>query len=1306
MTRLIPVVIFYVVCTVATARAQTSIGRLEQQLLSEPVSQLVADALETGDAVRGAVSFYQPHMACRSCHEIGDKSPLGPSLVGKREGASDEFLVESVLAPSKSIRKGFETFLVTTVDGREQAGLLVERTAEKVLLRDGRPGGKLITIPTSEIDEARSSTTSIMPKGQVNQLTSRQQFLDLVRYLIEIRDGGPVRAKELEPAPQLYQIQIPDYEQRIDHAGIIATLDGDAFRRGEAIYNRLCVNCHGTHDMPGSLPTSLRFASGKFRSGSDPFAMYQTLTRGFGMMVAQTWMVPQQKYDVIHYIREAYLKTHNPTQLFDADAQYLAGLPKGDTRGPKPTFIEPWVTMNYGPSLINTYETGNDGSNFAYKGIAVRLDPGPGGVSRGKAWMVFDHDTMRMATAWSGKGFIDWQGIHFNGRHNIHPRIVGDVHAANPAGPGWASPEFGDFTDPRIRGRDERAYGPLPRAWAHYKGLYHYDQQTVISYTVGETSVLELPGLTHSKEVPVFTRTLNFGPRSQELVLKVAHQPVGDLANLGLTTSKKAGERSFVRFGSLNSNQPVDRAEALKFNGSTFVEVANGDAFEVKDRDFSVTARIRTKSDGTILSRTTPGDSWIKGGRTLFVRGGRLCFDIGWVGAVTSRDDVADGKWHDVGMAWDSKSQQATLYVDGRESGSGTLKDTFVVAKPVVRIGFTNSDFPRSGSFFKGDLQEVRFYQRKLTAEGLKAGSSDKPLAAWALAKAAGAIVNDTSGNKHNGTVHQGESSGQADSAALYAGLEPAVPGSSWKFAPDGALLLTIPAGKQSLNTTLWFASVDDQKSAKRGEASPEFVSALEIPMAGADLATLTNGGRARWPQKLTTEVQPGPTAGAFAVDVLTHPVSNPWLAQVRLTGFDFYPDGDRMAVSAWDGDVWLVSGLSQLDQKTPAKLTWQRIASGLFQPLGVKIVNDRIHVTCRDQLVILNDLNGDGETDFYENFNNDHQVTEHFHEFAMGLQTDAVGNFYYAKSARHALKAIVPHHGTLLRVSPDGASTEIIANGFRAANGVCLNPDGSFIVTDQEGHWNPKNRINWVRKGEFYGNMFGYHAVTDDSDSAMQQPLCWITNAFDRSPAELLWCDSEKWGPLKGSLLNLSYGYGQVFVVPHEEVNGQVQGGMSPLPLPRLPTGIMRGRFHPIDGQLYTCGMFAWAGNQQQPGGFYRIRATGEPIHLPVKLNATKRSMILTFADPLDEKSATDPESYRVKAWDLKRTANYGSKHYNERSLEVAGVNVSNGGRTVELLLPGIAPTWGMEIRYVVKGADGVEVDGVVHNTIHNLGE
>ncbi len=58
---------------------------------------------------------------------------------------------------------------------------------------------KSITIARADIDERRDKGPSLMPEGLVNQLGSRQQFLDLVRYLIEIADRGPARALELRP---------------------------------------------------------------------------------------------------------------------------------------------------------------------------------------------------------------------------------------------------------------------------------------------------------------------------------------------------------------------------------------------------------------------------------------------------------------------------------------------------------------------------------------------------------------------------------------------------------------------------------------------------------------------------------------------------------------------------------------------------------------------------------------------------------------------------------------------------------------------------------------------------------------------------------------------------------------------------------------------------------------------------------------------------------------------------------------------------------------------------------------------------
>src|SRR5437763_11083596 len=93
----------------------------------------------------------------------------------------------------------------------------------------------------------------------------------------------------------------------------------------------------------------------------------------------------------------------------------------------------------------------------------------------------------------------------------------------------------------------------------------------------------------------------------------------------------------------------------------------------------------------------------------------------------------------------------------------------------------------------------------------------------------------------------------------------------------------------------------------------------------------------------------------------LTIPYQNPWNALMFTSGHDFFENGDA-AVCTAHGDVWRVSGINEKLEK----LVWKRFATGLFQPLGLKIVNDRVYVTGRDQITILHDLNGDGEADFY----------------------------------------------------------------------------------------------------------------------------------------------------------------------------------------------------------------------------------------------------------------------------------------------------------------------------------------------------
>ncbi len=1257
---------------------------IQSKLEQESLVALADEAQRFGDANRGALVFFRQEMNCARCHDSGDSGRrLGPDLTEKRE-IQFRHLVESILHPSRQIKQGYETIIVRNLDGEIFSGVLIEQNEDEIRLDRIEELDQPLVIPESEIDEWKKSATSSMPEQLANQLNDRQEFLDLIRYLYEIADGGKERAAQLRPDDSYFvTVPLPEYESRVDHRSLLDGLDRDAFERGSEIYRIRCASCHGTKEKEGSMPTSLRFASGKFKNGGDPYSMYQTLTHGYGMMNAQRWMVPRQKYDVIHFIREHFVKPENPSQFVAVDTKYLAGLPVGDTLGPKPRVHRPWSDMDYGPSLNNTIEVSKDGSNIAQKGIVVRLDPGPGGVAAGNHWLMYDHDTMRVAGAWSGN-FIDYNGIHFNGVHGRHPKVTGANWFANPVGPGWGRPEDDSFEDDRVVGRDGKKYGPLPKSWLRFHGLYRFGQRTLLRYNIGDNEIVESPSLAYIQDVPVMLRQFNIAPNSESLVLQVLQTDKKQV-----TTSQENRTILFSRASKPKNENVAAQEDEWMFDGRSFVQ--DDQQLDMTHEDFTIYAEIKTRSDGTIFCQTKDQARWLPNGKTFFIRGGRLRFDIGWVGVLSSRVLVNDGRWHKVAVTWRAEDGRTQFFIDGKLERSGELEPEGSLDDPVNRIGFTNQNFPEP-SPFRGSMGTIRYYDRCLSESELENATAIER-----------GLVKSWSGDNKDLRWFDVEANPQAEDVLDHLLVSTTLDGGRFQWEQEqGNLRLRIsPSDKPTRFSLIFHAAAEPIAMQKWESELTKLAERQDI-----DLYRMLKGGPASWPQALATEVAWGRPQRGFQVDVLTRPETNPWDDRMRLTGVDFLNGGKDAIVCCWDGTVYRVNGIDEASTAKHPRVTWRRIAAGLFQPLGVRIVNDQVYICCRDQLVRLHDLNGDGEMDWYENFNSDHQVTEHFHEFAMGLQTDDDGNFYYAKSARHALQAVVPHHGTLLKVSQDGTSTEIIANGFRAANGVCLNPDGSFIVTDQEGHWNPKNRINWVQKGGFYGNMFGYHDVTDESDEAMEPPLCWITNAFDRSPGELLWVTSDRWQPLKGSLLNFSYGMGQIFVVPHESVDGQVQGGMCALPIKKFPTGVMRGRFNPRDGQLYCCGMFAWAGNQQQPGGFYRVRYVDESVHLPVELNCSKNKLRLRFSDDLQPESASEARNFQIETWDLRRTKNYGSKHYNEQRLIVESARLLSDNRTVELIVPELRETWCMKIRYALSGMKGDRFSGEIHNTIHSIRE
>ena len=548
-------------------------------------------------------------------------------------------------------------------------------------------------------------------------------------------------------------------------------------------------------------------------------------------------------------------------------------------------------------------------------------------------------------------------------------------------------------------------------------------------------------------------------------------------------------------------------------------------------------------------------------------------------------------------------------------------------------------------------------------------------------------------------------------SGPIVAALVGAPAAVQWIDEADDHIRLRVPAGDEPVR----FKIVIGQ----RGRSNAGFLARAAGVERAVDLEALTAGGPSNWTETVTTESRVlGRRGGPFELEAITTPLDNPYRSWMRLGGFDFLDGGKRAVVATWMGDVWIVDGLG--DEEI-GPVTWKRFATGLYEPLGVNTRGGEFFVTSRDQITRLHDLNGDGEADRYEAFNHDAQASAHFHEFAVGLEADAEGNFYYAKGAGHDFDARVPQHGTILRVAADGSETEIIANGFRAPNGLVVNPDGSVIVTDQEGHWIPENRINWVEPGTFHGYMRAWREPDRDPDDFVQ-PVTWIHHDVDRSPSAPVWVRSERWGELDESLIYLSYGNGKMFSVLFDEAfpRAPLPGGKGPprqaavveLPVAAAPTGLVRGRFNPADDHLYVCGLFAWAGDRTQPGGFYRVRRTDQPLRIPVAYETARDGIVVRFSTELDPDFAVDAGNYSLRIWQYLRRASYGSEDYRvlgegvgRDDLEIRSAVLSADSRSVFLEIPDILPVQQFHLEMNLRSNDGARMREFVHGTIHEPG-
>lgn len=510
-------------------------------------------------------------------------------------------------------------------------------------------------------------------------------------------------------------------------------------------------------------------------------------------------------------------------------------------------------------------------------------------------------------------------------------------------------------------------------------------------------------------------------------------------------------------------------------------------------------------------------------------------------------------------------------------------------------------------------------------------------------------------------------------------------------------------ATSQQLTVAVGYGTISQMDEFKAGLQSSE----VQMPKC-------KECGPTHWEEEVYTQGKVAPDTAAFVSDILTLPVPNPWKRNVRVIDMAFLDD-EKIVVTTFEGDVWIAAGIKG-DLK---RMSWKRFASGLYEPMSVEVLDGQIYVFGKEGIIRLHDLDADGEADYYENFCDLMQMPPESYAWAADMVFSEKENSFYialggAVNARPGLTRPVEsgfragsnHSGTIMRISRDGKTAEVLSTGFRMPF-LGINPTtGSLTATDQQGNYVSATPIFSVGKGTFHG----VPATSHRTISPVQQaPLTWIPHRVDRSAGGQIWMNSKKLGPLDESLVHFSFGKPGLFRVLVDTSALGLQAGVAAIPT-KFHTPILKGVLGPVDGQLYMAGFNLLGSSAEGVSAIQRLRFTGKPSYMPNGLKIGEQGLIISFDAPLDPAGVLNPENYRIKRWNYKQTGQYGSGHYKldgtpgEEILPVLASYLSADAKQVLLLIPDMKRADQMEILYNLNSADGKSLDDGIWLSINHV--
>jgi putative heme-binding domain-containing protein len=145
-------------------------------LLARYLALVPPGALKKADRSRGHAVFAR---TCASCHTLFDEGgKIGPDLTGSQR-TNPEYILGKILDPNAVVAKDYQVWTITTTDGRTVSGIIKSETDKTITVQTQN---EVIRLAKSDVEERHQSPVSMMPEGQLGQMTDTE-VRDLIGYL-------------------------------------------------------------------------------------------------------------------------------------------------------------------------------------------------------------------------------------------------------------------------------------------------------------------------------------------------------------------------------------------------------------------------------------------------------------------------------------------------------------------------------------------------------------------------------------------------------------------------------------------------------------------------------------------------------------------------------------------------------------------------------------------------------------------------------------------------------------------------------------------------------------------------------------------------------------------------------------------------------------------------------------------------------------------------------------------------------------------------------------------------------------------